>query len=170
MPALAAERIIELADGSQIRGDVVSVSNDKFVIRTQSLGTVTLSASQVVDMRAPGTPAAGSPAAGTPAAGSPAAGKPQAADKSTRGSASLAGAASASGGVASLTAAMTSNPQLLGSIMSLQDDPRMKAILSDPALMKAVQNMDLDTLANDPRIKALMQSPAVKQIQSEVRQ
>lgn len=146
-PALAAERIIELADGSQIRGDVVSMSNDKFVVRTRSLGTVTLEAGQVVDMRAP---------------------KAQAADPQSAGKTPAASPATSSGNVSSITATLAGNPQLMGDVMALRDDPRMKAILSDPALMKAVQDLDFNTLANDPRIKALMQSPAVKKIQSQV--
>ena len=63
---------------------------------------------------------------------------------------------------------MMSNPGVMSSIVELQNDPEMQAVLADPEVMKAIQNFDLEALARNPRIKALMNNSKVKRIQGEM--
>ena len=147
---MAAQRIIELTDGSKIKGEVVSMTNDTFTVRTAMLGTIHLKASQIVDMTAPGAMAAKNVL-------KPEASK-QAGDKAEEKSSTIAG----------IQSNITGNVSLMGDIMRLQSDPRMQAVLADPTLMKAVHDLDFETLSKDPRIQALMNDPAVKNIKSGV--
>ena len=139
--ATAAERVIKLVDGSEIRGNVVAMANDSFTVKTRLLGTLTIKASQIVSMAKPG--AAPGPA-----------GARTSRDKN--------------GAIASIQSGIVGNTALMSDILRLQNDPQIKAVLNDPHLMKAVQNMDFEKLAKDPRIKALMNNPTVKDIQSNV--
>ena len=45
----------------------------------------------------------------------------------------------------------------------------MPEVLTDLEVMKAVQNMDLNTLSDHPKIKGLMNSSEVKSIQQQLR-
>lgn len=147
--ALGAERVIRLVDGSRILGDVVSMHNDSFIVKTQTLGTVNIKASQIAGMTRPGEPPARhNPSATTGAGQAPAASRT----------------------VQSIRSGIAGNAELMRDILRLQSDPRMKAVLADPRLMKAVRNLDFDKLAKDPRIQALMNDPAVKKIQSGIQQ
>jgi len=57
---------------------------------------------------------------------------------------------------------------LMGSILNLQDDPDVRAVLNDPEVMNAVRRMDLELLRNHPKIKRLMNNSKVKEIQYKV--
>jgi len=50
------------------------------------------------------------------------------------------------------------------SIMSLQSDPQIQAILSDPAIAKAIQEGDFMTLLGNAKIQALENNEHVKQL------
>lgn len=136
----AEERVIELTDGSRIRGEIVSMENGSYTIRTGSLGTIKLSSSQIKGITSASQPPA------TPSDGS-----------SAQGSA-----------IESLQSRIVNNTELMRRILALQNDPRMQAVLSDPELMQAVQRFDLETLSSSPKIKALMNDPTVKEIQDDV--
>jgi len=76
------------------------------------------------------------------------------------GSASLAGGAG--NAVDNMQGALLSDPESRDQVLSLGDDPQVKAILDDPATMRAVQAGDLSVLMNDPKIRALLQNPTVR--------
>ncbi len=138
----AEERLVQLKDGSQIRGEVVGMMNGEYVIQSTTLGTVKLSSDKIVSITLPG---AQPPApAIAPAAG---------------------GAPSALG---SIQASIASDPGLMAKIMSLQQDPQMQAVLGDPEIMSAVQRFDFEALRNNPRFKALMESQNVREITSKL--
>jgi hypothetical protein len=65
----------------------------------------------------------------------------------------------------SLQSSMSSNAEIMSTIMELRSDPQMKAVLADPDVMRAIQNFDLDALAQNPKIKALMNNSKVRRIQ-----
>ena len=140
--ALAAPQVIELSDGSRIRGEVVSLEGGVYTIVTETLGTITLRSSQIVNIgqqvALPATPPSPASGALTPA----------------------------SGALQSIQANIASNPSLMAQILRLQTDPAMQAVLSDPEIMRAVQSFDFEALANNPKIKALMENPTMQQIES----
>jgi hypothetical protein len=69
-----------------------------------------------------------------------------------------------------LQSSLMTNPETKNLIAGLQDDPDMKAVLSDPDIMKAIQSGDYTALANNPKFQKLMNKPAVKQISGSVNQ
>jgi len=76
------------------------------------------------------------------------------------GGASLAGGSN--GAVASMQSALLADPASREQLLSLQDDPQVRAILEDPATMRAVQSGDLGALLNDPKLRALLDNPTVR--------
>ncbi len=137
------EKEILLKDGSRIRGEIVSMQNGLYEIRTQSLGTIRLGSRQIHSITSVG-PAPDASLA-EPAAVSP----------ST---------------IESIQSSITGSPGVMKSIMELQNDPQMQAVLSDPEIMRAVRNFDLDALAGNPKIQALMKNSRIREIQGEVGQ
>ena len=78
------------------------------------------------------------------------------------GDASLAGGSN--NAVANMQGALLSDEQSRQQVLSLQDDPQVKAILDDPATMQAVQSGDLNALMNDPKLRALLDNPTVRSL------
>ncbi len=50
-PAAAEIAVIELADGSELRGQVLSLKDNAYRIRTESLGTISIPANRVALVR-----------------------------------------------------------------------------------------------------------------------
>ncbi len=138
-PAIA--ETIVLNDGSTIQGKVLSMNNGQYQVQTRSLGVVNLPQNQVRSISNGGSSA-----------------------PSTTQSADQGGASA----LQSMQTTMTNDPGIMSSILQLQNDPDMQAVLSDPEVMRAVQSFDLQALSNNPKIKKLMQNSEVKRIQGKV--
>jgi hypothetical protein len=130
------DRLIVLKDGSRIRGEIISVENDLYRIKSDSMGTILLGSNQIQSIL-PGQESGSLPA---PAEGS-------------------------QSQIELIQSSMTSNPDVMSSIFELQNDPAMQAVLADPEVMRAIQSFDLEALARNPKIKALMNDPRLKRIQ-----
>lgn len=138
-----ADRVIVLKDGSRIRGEIISVENGLYRIESDSMGTILLGGNQIQSILS------GEESGYQPAEGS----------LSAEGSLPQ---------MQSIQSTIMSNPGIMSSILALQNDPQMQAVLADPEVMKAIQSFDLEALARNPRIKALMNNPSVKRIQGEM--
>ena len=134
----AVAAVINLKDGSKIRGEIVSMNNGTYTVKTTSMGTIQLSDRQVESITQ--------------------------SESNQEAPASIGGDA-----VKSIQSSIVGNQSLMGSILKLQEDPAMRAVLADPEVMKAVQSMDFKTLSSHPKIKALMNSSEVKSIQQQLR-
>ena len=144
-PLSAADpKTIQLEDGSSLRGEVVSLQNGVYTIRTQSLGLIMLNAARVTSIN-------GISAANTS--------KP--AKSRSTGSETIEFDA--------IRALMMSNVDIMTSILDLHNDPELKAVLSDADIMRAVQNFDIEALTNNPKFRQLMDHPKIRQIQKQVR-
>ena len=66
--------------------------------------------------------------------------------------------------VQQLQTRLAQDPAALQSITSLQSDPQIQAILSDPAILKAIQEGDYVSLLGNPKIQALENNEQVKQL------
>lgn len=141
-----AERVIELADGSRIRGEIVDIQGDVWVIRSGSLGDVRIESSRIRSVGQPGSATADVPAAGSASSGSP-----------------------QSEALGAIRSTISTDPGLMAQIMSLRDDPEVQAVLSDPEVMAAVRSLDFEALRNHPKFKALMNDPRIQSITSGVR-
>jgi hypothetical protein len=141
--ALANAEKIVLQDGSTINGEVVSLQSGSYKVKTDSLGVITLQQHQVKSISYDTVP--------------------------TWSLDSLDSMKQASqSAVQSLQSSISSAPRMMSSILELQNDPDMQAVLSDPELMRAVQSFDLEALRNNPKIQKLMNNTTVRDIQGDV--
>ncbi len=129
---------IELTDGSVITGEVVSLANGVYTIRTESLGTVTVNDTKVRGIRGRGS----APAASAPA--------PSSAE------------------ISSLTEKMMADGEIMEMIQSLRDDPAFQKALEDPEIRKAVSTGDTAALMTNPKFLELMNNATVRDIQQKV--
>ncbi len=137
--AAGGMRQIELTDGTVITGEVQSLSNGIYTIKSDSLGTMKIEDSKVRAIR----------------------------DKSS--SPAVSGNANAGGELSGLQSKMANDKEVMGLIQSLQDDPDFKKILEDPEMMKALQEGNMAALTSDPRIMKLLNNPTVKEIEKKVK-
>jgi hypothetical protein len=133
-------REIELKDGSIITGEVVSLSNGIYTIKSGTLGTLKVKESKVNVIR-PKSPPRG----------------PGAAQYNTSIDATP------------LQHKLMSDQEIMGMILSLQNDPDFKKLLEDPEVMKAVSEGDVAALAANPKFLKLLNNPVVQEIQKKVK-
>ncbi|OGW38603.1 MAG: hypothetical protein A2X58_10080 [Nitrospirae bacterium GWC2_56_14] len=134
-------RAIELKDGSIVTGEVVSLINGKYTIRSASLGTVLIEESKVRVIRPVAAPAAANSALSNNNAGD----------------------------VRALQDRMMNDKEIMSKIEALQNDPEFMKILEDPEVMKAVTSGDTAALMANPQFLKLMNNPTVRDIEQKVR-
>lgn len=137
-------REIELTDGSTISGEVLSLNNGIYTIKSDSLGTITIDETKVRAIRAKLSSSGG-------------------------GVGPASGGTASTGEVKSMQEKMLSDKEIMSLIHSLQNDPDFKKILEDPEIMKAVNEGDIATLAANPRFMKLLNNATVKEIEKKVR-
>jgi len=142
-PALSAQQQarIELNDGSTLRGDLISLDNGHYRIKTHHLGIIELNASDVSSLSIGDAAAVTNPAVPPPAGPS----------------AQLQG----------LQRGLMSDQTSMNMIMKLADDPAIQAILNNPDLMRAVSNGDIATLSRTPEFTRLLNNPKIRAIQQQ---
>lgn len=133
-------REIELKDGSSITGEVVSLNNGIYTIKSGTLGTLKVEESKVRVIRLR------SLSQGTGAA------------QNNTGS-----------GVTSLQHKLMSDEEIMGLIQSLRNDPDFKKLLEDPEVMKAVSEGDVAALITNPKFMKLLGNPTVQEIQKKIK-
>jgi len=68
------------------------------------------------------------------------------------------------GDIHQLQTRLAQDPATMQSIMSLQSDPQIQAVLSDPAIVKAIQDGDYMSLLGNAKIQALESNEHLKQL------
>ena len=63
---------------------------------------------------------------------------------------------------------MLSDEGTMELIRAMQNDPDMQALLSDPAVMRAIQSMDIGTLMNNPGFMKMLENPSVREIEQRM--
>ena len=134
---------IELKDGSRIQGEIQSIENGVYTVHSQSIGTVHVAQTNIVRIVYSGDV---SNTAAAPAS------KPSARDDSLAPD------------IQQMQTRLAQDPAAMQSIMSLQSDPQIQAILSDPAIAKAIQEGDYMSLLGNAKIQALESNEHVKQL------
>ncbi len=137
-------REIELTDGSTISGEVLSLSNGIYTIKSDSLGTLRIEETKIRAIRAKLPP-------------------------TSNGAVPAGGATAPTGEMKSLQEKMLSDKEIMGLIQSLRDDPDFKKILEDPEIMKAVNEGDIAALSANPRFMKLLNNATVKEIEKKVK-
>lgn len=147
-PAAAAESRIELRDGSVISGELVSVGDGSYRVRSGALGEVSIPESQVLAIRPAGAPAtlASAPASAPASA--------------------AAGTAPTGLDIGSIRQQILGQPETMEAIGRLQDDPQIKALLSDPELVRRIMSGDIEAIRSDPRFQQLLDNPSIRAIVS----
>lgn len=135
-------RAIELKDGSVVTGEVVSLTNGKYTIRSGSLGTVLIEESKVLVIRPVTAPAVANFGV-TPD--------------------------NTAGDISTLQNRMMNDKEVMSKIQSLQNDPEFMKILEDPEVVKAVNSGDIAALMANPQFLKLMNNSTVRDIGQRVR-
>ncbi|MBF0285935.1 MAG: hypothetical protein HQL51_15910 [Magnetococcales bacterium] len=126
---------IRLDDGSVLQGEVVSLQNGQYQIKTGTLGVVNLPQSRVRSIAAPGAAGSAKEAKANPALDQV---------------------------MGQVSQQIQSDPELLKRIVRLADDPEIQKLLKDPELMRQIQEKDLQALENNPKMNQLMNHPGIK--------
>ena len=138
---------IELKDGSRIQGEILGVDNGVYTVRSPSIGTVHVAQSNIARIVYDGDSANGARVPGK---------------SSARDDGSL------TRDIQQLQTRLTQDPAMMQSIMSLQSDPQIQAILNDQAIVKAVQDGDYMSLLGNSKIQALESNEHVQQLLQQV--
>jgi hypothetical protein len=137
-----ASPTIELKDGSRITGEIQSLDKGVYTILSPSIGTVHVAQSNIVRIVYSGD-------VSKAAASS---------DKSSAHDDAM------THDIQQLQTSLAQDPATIKAIMSLQSDPQIQAVLSDPVIMKAIQEGDYTSLLGNPKIQALESNEHVKQL------
>ena len=65
---------------------------------------------------------------------------------------------------------MLQDEGVMALIRAMQNDPEMKALLSDPAITAAIQAGDIGTLTSNPDFMKLLDNPKVRAIEQKLQQ
>ncbi len=135
---------IILVDGSTIYGEVISLNNGIYKIKTQSLGTIEIKESKIrLVQKRTGSVVKAPVQGGTDNA-------------------------SVTSNILELQKQMMGNEDIMKMIMSLQNDPEIQKLMSDPAFMNSVNSGDINAIMNDPRLQNILNNPTVKEIHKKV--
>ena len=134
-----ASKIILLKDGSQLKGDIVTVNNDVYTIQTQNLGTVQIRGTDIVSITAenPG-PTKASPAL------------------------NLQGQAQ------NIQNQILSDPKLVSDLHNLTQDQEIMSILNDPNFLNDILSYDPERIQNNNKFQALINNPQFQQILNKI--
>ena len=132
---------ITLKDGSIITGEVVSLINGIYTVKSDILGIIKFEESKVRAIQ----------------------------EKQFSGNTSALTNSSTAGDVQSLQQKMLNDKEVMSLIASLKDDPEFKKLMEDPTFMKAVNAGDVATLSADPRFVKLLNNSTVQEIQKKVK-
>jgi hypothetical protein len=141
--ALAAD--VVLKDGTVIHGDIESLRDGVYTVKTDSLGTVRVRKQEVRSIdEDEGAASRSGPEPSAPGPGT----------KDTE--------------LQSLQLSIVQDPKLLTMLLALQNDPDVTAVLADPQIMAKIAAGDYTALMNDPKIVALMNNEKVRAIIEEM--
>lgn len=134
-----ASQTITLKDGTILKGQLISVANNSYTIKSPTMGNVTVSADQILNINAAD------------------------AQPSTSPTITSDGKLSASS-VNSIKTNMMQDPQIMSLMQELAQDPAIVEILKDPSLMADALSMDPKRVENNPQVQKLIQNPTMQKI------
>jgi hypothetical protein len=159
--AWAAElREIELRDGSVLRGEIVSLENGTYTIRSDSLGEMRISASDVRVIRFAPPDRLPAPESATAAQRE----HPES-DDINQPVEDLQHSGDLHRQLDDVQRSLATDDSIMQIITSLHDDPDVQSVLSDPKVMQAMQTGDLPALMANPKLMELLANPKIQEIQ-----
>lgn len=158
---------VRLEDGTKILGEVVSLQDGIYEMKTQTMGAVEVDAGKVILIRKVEreTPAIQPMTNSTQNNTAP---EPETVDADAENA--EVNPQMIEGGIDAIKQAMQSNPQAMDSIASLQNDPDFQAVLNDPEIMDAVNSNDIEALSSNPKFLRLLENSTVEDISGELQQ
>jgi hypothetical protein len=132
---------IILQDGSQVNAEVLSLKNGVYTLKSPALGQITVNARKIRTIQT---------------------------IRGTAPHAKTSEPTDAPVNIEQIQSSLLANRGTVNIIMSLRDDPTVKAILGDRDIMAAIQQGDYTSLANNPKIKKLMSKAEIKQITGSI--
>jgi hypothetical protein len=138
---------VELSDGTVISGEIVSLNNGVYTIKSESLGTTKLSESEVRTIRKKGSSRVSGDRNASPQ-------NPNSVDANAQAQ--------------SLQQKMMNDKEVMDKIHSLENDPEFQKILEDPEVMRAVNSGDVAALMANPQFLKLMNNRTVQEITNKV--
>ncbi|MBT4837973.1 MAG: hypothetical protein HON94_11570 [Methylococcales bacterium] len=128
---------LQLKDGSVVKGEMISMSNGVYKIKSNALGTVKITDSQVKSM----------------SSGSSSPNSPSNSD--------------AMANYQKIQKDIMSNPNMMKSITSMQQDPQVMKLIQDPTFANALKSGDINKIMNSPNFKKLLQNPNLRNITNQ---
>ena len=135
---------LELNDGTVITGEIVSLDDGVYTVKSESLGTIKLAESRVRTIRTKGSPKGS--------------GEQNASQQN----------ADANAQAQALQQKMMNDKEIMDKIRSLENDPEFQKILEDPEVMRAVNSGDVAALMANPQFLKLMNNRTVQEITNKV--
>ena len=153
-------QVITLKDNSVIRAQVTGMSGGFYTAKSPTLGEIKIASGEVVSIQsqAVAVPSDNSPETAVLTVG-PASAQP------TPGSAAVESLKAA---LASKVQSWVSTREGMDAVMNFSQNPAVKAIMSDPQVMQAIQNADYPALMKSPAIKSLLDSPQTKTLMDSI--
>lgn len=137
---------IELNDGSRIFGEIVSVENGFFVVKSETLGVVRIEQVRIRSIRYQDSPSKAAP------------------DTARAGKSPGRAPVTAPDEAKTLKDAMMGDPAVMDIVEGLRDDPDFQAVIGDPELMSAIQSGDISALLANPKFQRLLEKEEVQKI------
>jgi len=134
---------VALKDGSVISGELISLQDGVYTVSSGSLGTVRIDESKIQAIRYGSQAISTEPIQPT-------------------------GGARSGVEMQAIQNAIVSDGQIMSLILSMQNDPDVQEVLSDPDIMNAVLSGDLDTLKSNPKFMKLINHPTIRVIRNKV--
>ena len=139
-PALSSQlNKIELNDGSTIIGEISGLSNGKYTINSQEIGILQIDETKIKQI--------------TPANAPKDPGFKQSQANNLY-----------SEKIETMKNKLMSDPETMGMITSLQNDPQIKDIINDPEIINAVKSGDTTSLMNNAKLIRLQSNPIIQDI------
>ena len=140
--AQAAERgEIELIDGSLIYGEIVSLDQGVYTILSDSMGRLKIGESKIRAIRFPSSTG----------------------NRDTRDNIKQK-PGDVGPEIQALQKSLLNDEDILTTILSLQEDPKVQEVLNDPDVMNAVLAGDVQSLMSNPKFLELLNHPKMQEI------
>jgi len=145
-------KVFTLNDNSQIKGRLIGVENGRYLVESTSLGNVSILESNVVSItNLSGTDSPASVLA-VPSGGQETVTTLPSQNTEIQGE------------VADLQKHILADESLMTDIQSLTRDEEFMGLLSDPEILDAVANSDLEKIRNNPKAMQLLNHPKMQEI------
>lgn len=135
---------IELTDGSVIEAEVLSLANGSYTLVSPSLGKINVDASKIRKIESPDV---------------------NAATLETKTSSSNEAVKAK---MDSLSATMSSDPDIMRSVADLATDPQFQELLKDPEVVNAVKAGDMQALMSNQKFMSAVHHPKIEEIKGRL--